>query len=366
MAVGYVPGILGAADAGRWWLLSICVPVALIWPQIQKQKLTWAHLFGMLLLAWAATSLLWTASFYDGVQESWQWCLFAGLFCLGSNATTLRPVYNGLGLGFAVNSALVIAQAYFSFHGIEQVAAPAGLFMNKDYLGEAAALALVGIIGSGAWPWLLAAVLPSILVTGSRGALIGLAAAGGVALWRRSRLAVCLLAVGAVVGCSMLLNTPSVVERFVIWQDTINGLLPLGNGIGSFFVAYPAHASLKDLLVSRPANAHNDFLEVAFELGLPGALLTAGFFMQILCTSRRTELAVVAAFMMEACFGFPLHNPVTGFIFAVAAGHLCGARHGVHSDFARWRMAIRARTLAGRKAVGSDRSSGARPGDFPA
>lgn len=359
----YVPGILGAATAGRWALLSVGVPVAVCLSA--GVRFTRGHLLGLLLLAWAAVSLSWTASIYDGIHELWQWCLYGGLFCLAASAATLRPVYIGLGLGFAVNGALMIAQHTFGFIGIEQIVPPAGLFMNKNYVAEPAALVLVALVGHRLW-WLAAAVLPAVVLGGSRGALVGIAAAAVVWLWPRSRAAAVVLTAAGVCACAALVSGGSVAERFTIWRDTVDGLTWLGSGIGSFFTQYPMAASLKDLLISRPANAHNDFLEMAFEIGPAGLLMFVLLLSTALCAPRPIERAVLLAFIMEACFGFPLHNPVTGFIAALAAGHLCGARHGLCDDFARWRMALRARALANRAPSSRDCEPTSRPVDIPA
>lgn len=53
---------------------------------------------------------------------------------------------------------------------------------------------------------------------------------------------------------------------------------PLGTGIGSFVPIYASIERREDLLPDRYANhAHNDFLEIALETGLPGLALIFGF-----------------------------------------------------------------------------------------
>jgi O-antigen ligase len=64
--------------------------------------------------------------------------------------------------------------------------------------------------------------------------------------------------------------------RFGYWQDAKLGVAqfwPLGSGIGSFAAAFPGFENLNSVTEARVYNAHNDYLELAFEAGAAAALL---------------------------------------------------------------------------------------------
>lgn len=66
--------------------------------------------------------------------------------------------------------------------------------------------------------------------------------------------------------------------RFTFWHNTLDAIgrsLPLGTGIGSFRTIYPTAEQLDDVAGFAVNNAHNDYLELALEAGLPGLLLLA-------------------------------------------------------------------------------------------
>lgn len=340
LVVGYVPGILNEAAAGRMWLLTLGIVTA-VCVVAPNPKFTLGHVFGAALLAWAAVSLCWTSSLPDGIEELWLLMLYGGAFCIGAQLPTLRPIYIGLGYGIAVNSAIAVCQWYFGLDTFDYIRpGPSGLFMNANYLAEAAALVFVALFADGLG-LLAAACLPAIWLPNYKGAFAALAGAFIVWLWSRARLLAAAATVLAIAACATQLHTASTVERFSIWQDTLAGLTPLGRGLGSFFTSYPLHNSHYDLLFQRPAHAHNDFLEMVYELG-PGAVLFVALLVVCLSSPLLRARAVLAAFIMEACFEFPLHNPVPGFIAAIAAGHLCGARLGLYGEFDRWRERIHA------------------------
>ncbi len=340
VCLAYVPGALDAAESGRWWLLSLGIPIALFFVSV---RLTLGHALGLTLLAWAAFSMLWTTSRYDGMQELWFFALICGTFIFAAELDDLRPLYIGLGVGLAINGFLAVAQT-FGFAGIEQIIPPAGTFMNKNYLAEPAALTLVALVGYRIW-WLAAAILPAVLLPDSRGALVAIGVAAVAWLWRRYPTLAYILLMLMVAAAVRLFDSSSMTERIDIWRDTIAGLTIFGHGIGSFFTAFPMHANHQDLLIGRPAHAHNDLLELAFELGIPGVLLLICMIVSALRSRVSVEHAVLLAFMTEAFFGFPIHNPVTAMLFAIVAGRLCGTRPALFTFLGWWGIRVRARAM---------------------
>lgn len=354
LTVTFVPWFADAATLPRWALLSVGVPILLLNAPIRP---TIAHLLGGLVIAWAALSLCWTPLIYDGLNELWKLTLMGGLFCLGANLPSLRPVLIGLGLGFAVNSGFSIAQE-FGWEGVSQAVVPGGLFSNHNLLAYAAAPVLVGLLLERLW--LLAALTaPSVFVIGSfgttaRGPLVVLAVAAAGWLWTRHRLASALL-VFVMIDCliwSLLFGGHGdQSQRLAIWADTSDGLTWVGRGAGSFYYAFPEHAARYSTLFSRPAQAHNDYLQLLFELG-PIGLLLAGTFALTLIGEACTERTVLLCIAMEAAIDFPLHLPTTAFLGSLAAGCLCGVRHFLRHDLPAGRDLLR----RGMGAVAIDRT----------
>ena len=69
----------------------------------------------------------------------------------------------------------------------------------------------------------------------------------------------------------------------------------------------------------RQVYAHNDLVQVAYELGLPGLALALAFIWFVL-QSDRPERFVFLALIVEAIFAFPTHLATTGAIGALLAG----------------------------------------------
>jgi len=170
-----------------------------------------------------------------------------------------------------------------------------------------AALLRGGWLGQRPERMLIAAGAAALLVagtvlTGSRAgiallaaALVGLAAWLAVPLlarigWRRAAAAAA-GAVLAMVAAAWSLAGNLVVTRTLarfgesndsrreLWADTwyaIGQHWPWGSGLGSFVPVFIAAERLEVIDSSRPNRAHNDYLELALEGGLPALLLLAG------------------------------------------------------------------------------------------
>lgn len=304
-----------------------------------------------LYVGWTAITLAWSPGWYEGVDALWRLVLFSALFCIGTELRTLRPAAIGFGLGFAINGAIALLQVagFAPVDAIEGFTGrAAGLFMNRNNLGEAAVLALILALGYRLW-WIAALIVPAAVLPLAQGALTALGIVGALWLRARSRLAACGLALAIVAGGALALHArvnDSVLERLHIWNDTVRGLTPLGAGLGSFFSNFPSHARAHDTLTSRPAHPHNDLLEIAYETGFPGLLLFAGFLAYALVGGVTIERFVLIAFIVEGLFAFPFALPVPLAIAGLAAGRLCRDRPGVRYLLARGRMALRARLVA--------------------
>lgn len=330
----FVPGISGAATAPRWALLALVVPWCL-----PRPRWTAGHLAAVLLLLWCLASLGWTEDVNGGLLWCLHLALLVGVFFIGAEQGSLKPVWIGAGLALIPSWLMSIAQIYG--HGVIHLERFGGLFINPNFMAEAAALVVVGLLVERVY-WLIPLVLPALVMPMSRGAL--LAAVVASVAWSRSRVAYALLAV-ALIGGSLTLwsgyRVGGVEERLAIWTDTIQGMKPFGHGAGSFYLTYPEYAKRTNTFVSRPDHAHNDWLEAIYDLGLGSLVLVA--LAAIVWASGRAHRArfVALAFAVEAMFEFPLHMPVTAFIAALVAGHLCGAGPSLRQFVDGWRDTIR-------------------------
>jgi hypothetical protein len=314
-AAAYWPGIFSPAVSPRWMVLSVMAPALLLWRQ-QPVSLTKAHWTGCALIFWAGCTVLWSVSPLDSINGLWQLCILpAVLFCLGSQQSSLRPLFIGAGLGLAVSSAIAVAQI-LGWDGLTTINTPAGLFLNRNFMAEAAALVLIWLIAERVW-WLAILVMPAIALTDARGALLAL----GVGLYllflqRQSRLIGGLLAATVALFCHAMFvhGTASMVERGDIWTDATNSWSLFGNGIGTFGVM-----THKMQLDGIPQHAHNDGLELLCDLGLVGAGLAILFVRQLVGPLNSARLVLIA-FAVEGCFAFPSYLPTTLALAAVAAG----------------------------------------------
>ena len=347
--VAFWQGIPAFSVAPKWAVLCL-VPLLLFGRRVEMKA---AHWLGLLYLAWATVSLHWTLVLLDGYDGWIKLLLPAACFMLGSVLEDATPVFWGFALGVAVQAPLALAQQYWHWGGVDQLVYPAGLFGNKNFFGEAAALALIGIAFTKDRTWWLAAaaLLACLWVAESRAAWLALAIVGFIAYgrWTRRWRLLTELAIVVVGGGLLFLEllfpaqtaeffqcaAMDLGERFYIWGDTFAGLTWLGRGVGSYMAAYPEHQQFL-VITRRPEFAHNDFLQCIFELGLPGAILAGCLLVCCLAVGDARARLVFAAFLVEGFFGFPLHMPGTAFLGAFVAG--CAARSGPDLRFVLARL----------------------------
>lgn len=351
VSVVYVPWWSGAATTPRWAVMAVGAAVlvsARTGTSASPRPITRADIAGLALLAWCAVSLAWSPVFVEAANELMQLGILALLFVVGRRIVSLQPIYIGFGAGMTVNSVVMIAERIA--YGVETqgiginpeyggVALPhVGLFFNPNFAAEPAALAVVALAMSRLW-WLVLGVWPTLVLAGARGAILGLLAAACGYLAPRSRLGAFALAAAGIVGIVLAFalahrSATGIWDRLHIWTDTLSGLTLFGHGISSYWVTFPQFATF-DVNISRPDHAHNDFLELAYEIGL-GALVAAWFGVEILRSARETERLVLIAFLAIGAVGFPLHLAATAFMAAFVAGH---ASRG--SVPVRWPVALR-------------------------
>jgi len=223
------------------------------------------------------------------------------------------------------------------------------------------------------WLFLAIVILAALILSRSRMGIISalvslvaiLALAGTSTVGPRARAAVAAVFFLGVLGLVVWIGSDPVMSRFEtlgqeynlsgqsrvsIWHDTL-GLIRqhpfLGTGLGSFFVAYTSvQTAFLNLLVE---HAHCDYLEVATELGLPGAILVFGSIFWVLAQSarrygkleKRFDKAVslacigsIGAILVHSLADFNLYIPANALVFTMI---LAMAWSSAHPELPPWR-----------------------------
>jgi len=206
--------------------------------------------------------------------------------------------------------------------------------------------------------WLFLAILISAALVLSRSrmgiisALVSLVAilalAGTSTVRPRTRAAVAALFFLGVLGLIVWIGSDPVMSRFEtlgqeynlsgqnrisIWRDTL-GLIRhhplLGTGLGSYSVVYPSVQTV--FLTLLVEHAHCDYLEVASELGLPGATLLFGSIFWVMAQAVRQYQIVqdrldkavilgcigsIAAILVHSLADFNLYIPANALVFTI-------------------------------------------------
>ena len=196
---------------------------------------------------------------------------------------------------------------------------------------------LVGIVlnRSGA-AYVLAlpvAIVSLVLVLGRRRRIGGWAVA----------LAVVLTVVGGALvlgpaGDRLLGSSVSVSSRAEMASNTVRAtkdFAPFGSGLGSFRAVYPLYESPDEIDRVVTTHAHNDYLELALETGLPGILIMLAFLIwwavaassvwRSSASSPYARAAVIAsaAILFHSLVDFPLRTAALGAVFAMCLGLMC-------------------------------------------
>lgn len=319
----YWPGIAGAASTPRWAILFATVPWMLCPPRLVVSA---AHVAGMAFIGWAILTLAWGLSPLDGINDVAVLLLLAACFCLGHQSDNLRPLIIGAALGLTVSSAVAVAQ----WNGVQlvrdnAVGIPGGLFVNGNFMAEAAALVLVGVVAERLW-WLIPGLMPALLLPHARGAVLAVVIA--MMAMFRSKIEVVVALGGALVlgaAYTAMHLDGQIADRLEMWDVTIRNLNTFGHGIGSFWVGY-ADLDPQNVITTSPTHPHNELLHIAFELGVVGVILALAFCATLIGPIDTPRLILIAL-AVEACFAFPTHTPATAFIGLVAAGHAVRNRY---------------------------------------
>lgn len=329
------PAWEGGGLSPRWMALAVLSGLCVIVTVIRESPI---HTVGLWFLIWSWITLAWTPSLAFGMGDMMHLLILAGIFLAAAELEDATASYLTLIAGVSVSTLAALTQVK-GMRLVPELVGPSGLFVNKNYLSEIAAVALV-IAMARRWWWLAPGPAAALLLSHSRAALIAVGVAGLAWLWQRSRMACGALA-GLGVACFVWsTDIPSTVSldgqteqhdassfyhRLGVWGPTLKNLQWLGYGEGSFYSVYPTFQPHPPLALTRPERAHNEVIDVACELGLPGLLLFLVFWGRCYRAAETAERYGLLCLAVISCFSFPLHLPATGFAAAFMAGR-CARR----------------------------------------
>lgn len=312
VSVAYVP-LPSYATAGRWAMIAAFLIVA-VWRI--SPRMTFGHLAGLAFLMWCIASFFWSYAPLDTINECFHLMLLAGVFLVASCERDLRRVTAALCMALLVSDLIAIGQMN-GLNLVNQMGNPAGLFLNKDYFAQIAVPATILAIGYRMWAYVPAAAF-GIVVTDSRLALIA-AIAGALVLMRRWPAFFIAFTAGLASAAAFVYfdsedaaRLISLNDRLAFWQVTAANLSWVGYGFGSYPSLFPLWE-----------HAHNEFLEVAFEVGVIGAGLLIAVFAYALRSSDDVARAAFVSLLVCCLGSFPLHLPTTAYLAALLAGYLC-------------------------------------------
>lgn len=310
LSICYVPFFYGGSTNVRWIYLALTTPLLVLLSKLNK--FTILHLTGLLFFTWSIVTVLWSFNQYDSIDRLIQLLILTQVFVLGSRLESLKEIFAGLALGLGFSS---LAVYYLNI--------PGGLYVNPNMLGDVAILTVIGLIVYKLW-WFIPLVLPNVFI-GSRGVLLAGLTTLIMWVWSKSKfLAVSLtvpIFIASFLSYKFNIRLGSVVERFDLWKDSLNGMSVIGQGIGSYHSAYPFFANLLDTFKYRAIYAHNDLLQIFFELGIVGGII-AIVFIGLLMKEKCNEKYIICCFITLSLFSFPFHMPVSAFVLAIVAGYM--------------------------------------------
>jgi O-Antigen ligase len=151
-------------------------------------------------------------------------------------------------------------------------------------------------------------------------------------------LAIGLFALFSMTGLLRLAGTDPVSDYRAVISSvsmvTLKGFLPFGSGFGSFVPAYQLFETPATMLSSYVNHAHNDWLELVLEGGLPMAFILAAFVMwfgaAVISVWRNAESELIAKaacisvsiLLLHSFVDYPLRTPALMVMFALCCGFM--------------------------------------------
>jgi len=229
--------------------------------------------------------------------------------------------YYGLGMIGLLSVFFAVLQVYGLYFWPTLSDQRSGLFYNPVVQGGFLGLLIVAMVRIGCF-WMVPFLALGLYINPNRGGWVA-AAIGLLATWVRKPM---IIATMVMLGAFYLTQSPrlSDQERLNVWQAGWVNLTWLGHGWGSYADVW----IVRDGFGFQAVHAHNDYLELVFELGIRSIPVFFLLLYALLQTSA-PDWPILVAFCTLATFSMPTFLPATASIGAIAfASILIGAKDG--------------------------------------
>lgn len=191
--------------------------------------------------------------------------------------------------------------------------------VNPNYMGCFLALGIA--VGLYIRNPMVVLIVPPLVATQSRGAIIASTATIAITFARRFPVAVlCTCVAALILVVDQKAIGGSLTQRLGIWEVTLADLVPWGHGWGTFqhtFIMIPIKINMTGLIAP---HAYNDYIELLSDLGLGVIPLTILVAFALLEGSGPRTIAI--CFLILGLTYFPLQIPIVAQVFALALGEL--------------------------------------------
>ncbi len=312
--IAYIPGVTGAAIATGWAVLSAGLPIV-TWREGAKQSSPVFILAGMAFAAYVYASFDWVDNSWTGISTLWHYVILAGAFYAGTQLVDLRKVAIGLALGFGISSLLTLIQVLGFDWIIEYIRCrPSGLTFNPIILGEGCALTILLCLSYRLW-WLAALLVPGLVLSQSRAALLALAV-GLILGWCRPSRST-LWSACPLTWAALVAHDSADDFRWLVWRVLYHFLDFWGHGPGAIEAVLIHYKGQ----YYAPMYAHNEFLDIVYQYGV-GAIPAIAILLAPATLVASRVWPCYLAFLICCLLSFPLHCPPLAFIGMVVAGHI--------------------------------------------
>ena len=192
-----------------------------------------------------------------------------------------------------------------------------GLMANPNEISAVLALCFPAFLRKK-WNLFIPIVLLGLVLSSSFGGFIAVIVGSIYYLWKRINKVIIILGITATVILFMFFDTPGISYRLATWIVGLKLYLEhpiIGSGIGHWKYVF-SNISVNGM-ETRMLQAHNEYLQGMFEMGLPFLVILGGFLVTMWHRLKKLDdiYKVAMIVILINCFvNFPLHIAVTAYM----------------------------------------------------